>query len=79
MPIRKFHDVSEMEDALWYERGDRALYPAIARTWDFAERTCHRRFPPGVHKHRTIEDADAQRERWDDENLQMFQARRKKP
>ena len=31
MPIRKFHHVGEMEDTLWYEHGDPALFGAIAR------------------------------------------------
>ena len=48
MPIRKFRHVADMEDALWYERGDPALFAAIARVWDFAQRTCQPRFPPGV-------------------------------
>ena len=40
MPVRKFRDVSEMEDTLWYERTDPALPRAIAGVWDFAARIC---------------------------------------
>jgi len=77
MPIRKFRHVGEMEDTLWYERGDPNLFAAIARVWDFAERTCQPRFPPGVYKHRSFADADAQRERWEAANFEAFQERRR--
>lgn len=77
MPIRKFRDVSEMEDTLWYEPGDPALFAAIARVWDFARRTCPMRFPPGVYKHRSLAEADEQRERWEAANFEAFQARRR--
>jgi hypothetical protein len=76
MPVRKFRHVGEMEDALWYERGDTALFAAIARVWDFAERTCQPRFPPGVYKHRSIEEMDAQREAWEEANFRAFHERR---
>jgi hypothetical protein len=78
MPIRKFRHVDEMEDTLWYERGDPALFRAIASVWDFAERTCPLRFPPGVYRHRSFADADAQRENWEDANWHAFQARRER-
>ena len=78
MPIRKFRDVSEMEDTLWYDLGDPALFAAIARVWDFARRTCPQHFPPGVYKHRSFADADAQRERWEAANFEEFQERRRK-
>ena len=77
MPIRRFRDVSEMEDTLWHARTDPALPGAIARVWDFAARVCPLQFPRGVHKYRTIEDANADRERWEDANFQRFQERRR--
>ncbi len=76
MPVRKFRDVSEMPDGPWYDRTDPALGDAIRRVWAFAERTCPLRFPPGVHRHRSLEEADAQRERWEAANFTAFQARR---
>ena len=79
MPIRKFRHVAEMEDTLWYERSDPALFGAIARVWDFAQRTCQLRFPPGVYKHRSFTDADTQREQWEAANFEAFQKRRPKP
>jgi hypothetical protein len=78
MPIRKFRDVSEMEETLWHERADAALFRAIASVWDFAARTCPLTFPPGVHRYRSIEEADADRERWEDANFRAFQDRRRR-
>jgi hypothetical protein len=77
VPIRKFRDVSEMEGTLWYDRGDPALPQAIARVWDFAARVCPLQFPRGVHKYRSAEDADADRERWEQANFDAFQARKR--
>jgi hypothetical protein len=77
MPVRRYRHVGDMEDALWYERGDPALFAAIARVWDFAQRTCQPRFPPGVYKHRSIEDMDALRETWEDANFRAFHERRR--
>lgn len=65
MPVRKFRDVAEMEGNTWREPGDPRLFEAIRATWDFANRTARRRFPPGVYKHPSIEAADEQRERWE--------------
>lgn len=75
MPVRKFRDVSEMDEH-WYDRRDPALQDAIRRVWAFAERTCPLRFPPGVYRHRSLEEADAQREQWEAANFAAFQARR---
>lgn len=79
MPVRKFRDVSEMEETLWYEPGDPALFRAIARLWDFGDRVCPLRFPRGVHKYRSIEEANADRDRWEEANFRAFHARRGTP
>jgi hypothetical protein len=77
MPVRKFHSVAEMEDTLWRSPGSPGLFRAIAGVWDFAERTCQRRFPPGVYKHRSVEDADRLRDEWDEANFQAFWKRKR--
>jgi hypothetical protein len=77
MPVRKFHDVSEMDGNTWRERGPE-LHAAIRRVWEFAAKTVALRFPPGVHRHRTIEELDAQTERWAEANFAAFQARRQR-
>jgi hypothetical protein len=67
-----------MEDTLWREPGDQGLFRAMESVWDFAERTCPRRFPPGVYKHRSIEEAQALAEVWDEANFRALLARRLK-
>jgi len=77
MPIRKFRDISEMEGNTWREPGSPELFRAIRSIWDFSSRTLKRRFPPGVYKHRSIEDAQKLREKWEADCFEEFQARRR--
>jgi len=74
MPIKKFRDISEMTDA-WLEPGSPELATAIRNVWDFARRVCPKHFPRGVYKHRSIEDAEALREQWEEANFLAHQAR----
>jgi len=78
MPVRKFRDVSEMEDTLWREPRDPDLHRAIAAVWDFAARVLPRHFPPGVYRHRSIEEAKALREEWEIADFQAFHSNRKR-
>lgn len=80
MPVKKFRNLQDMEDSLWHEPGDPALWRAIRNVWVFAARTCPRRFPPGVYKHRSIEAAQHQRELWEDESFrELWRQRGMKP
>src|SRR5215207_4838721 len=76
MPVRKFRSLQAMKDSLWREPGDPQLMRVIAAVWDFAARTCPSRFPPGVYRHRTIEDAQRQRDLWEEANFKAFWERR---
>lgn len=78
MPVRKFRDVGDMEATLWRPVGDTHLAAAIARVWDFARRTCDRRFPPGVYEHRSIEDAQELRDAWDEKCFREYWARQRR-
>jgi hypothetical protein len=64
MPVRRFQRIEDMEQPVWREPGDPQLYRAIASLWDFGRRTRRRRLPPGVYRHASIEDLNAQAERW---------------
>lgn len=77
MPVRKFRDVSEMEGNTWLEPGDPRLFEAIRATWKLAAEMTRPRFPPGVYKHRSIEEAEALRQEWDRANFEAFHARRR--
>lgn len=76
MPIKKFRDISEMED-VWHEPGSPELFAVIRHVWSLSDRICPLRFPPGVHKHRTIEDAEALRDTWEEANFLAHQERMK--
>ena len=65
MPVKKFRSVEEMEGSLWRQAGDPELLRAIRAVWSFAAQTVPRHFPPGVYKHRSIEDAQRLRDEWE--------------
>jgi hypothetical protein len=75
MPVKKYRDVSEIEEPI-YEPGSRRLFEVIRHVWELSDLIAPLRFPSGVFKHRTIEDAEALRERWEDANFQAHQARK---
>lgn len=64
MPVFKFRGIEDMKRRAWREPGDPSLYRAIRHVLDVGRRTRARRFPPGVHKHRSIEALNAQTDRW---------------
>jgi len=74
MPIKKFRDVSEMK-ATAYRPESNELVAATRYIWSLAERICPLRFPPGVYKHRSIEDAEALRKQWQKANVTVQQQR----
>jgi len=59
-----------MEQPVWRQPGDPQLYRAIARIWAFGRRSVPRRFPPGVHRDRSIADLDRQVDVWAAEDFQ---------
>ncbi len=64
MPIQKFRSIEEMKAPRWREPGDPELFRAMASLWEIAERTSSRRYPPGVHKHTSIEEMQRMQEQW---------------
>ena len=64
MPIRKFRSVEEMSAPVWRRPGDPELYRVMAALWDVGRRTRRRLYPPGVHKHASIEEMAQRQERW---------------
>ena len=65
MPVFKYRSIEETPDETWRTPGDPALYRALAQLWSASRRMRPRRFPPGVTKHRSIEDMNRQRDEWD--------------
>ena len=79
MPVKKFRDISEMK-TVSYPVGSTELVAATRHAWSLAEKICPLRFPPGVYKHRSIEDAERARAEWQRANVQAQQQRiRAKP
>jgi len=68
MPVKRFRDVSQIEEPV-HEPGTRRLYEVIRYVWGLSDRICPQRFPEGVFKHRSIADAEALREQWEDANF----------
>lgn len=76
MPVKKIRDLQEMEDSLWREPGSPELLRAIDAVFRFAAHTFPRHFPPGVYKHRSIEEAERQREIWEEADFKALWERR---
>lgn len=64
MPVRKFRSVEEMSQPVWRSPGDPELLRAIRALWDLGARTSRRRYPPGVHKHRSVTEMQRVQEEW---------------
>lgn len=79
MPVKKFRSVEEMDAAqsdLWCDRPDASCFRRIARLWERSAKISPRRFPKGVIKYRTLEEAQADRERWQAEHIRRVSRER---
>lgn len=65
MPIKKLTSLEEAEDACWLEPGSPELWKRIAAVWAFSRRVAPQSFPPGIHRNRTIEEANRRVEAWE--------------
>ena len=64
MPIRKFRRIEDMAPPPWRVPGDPELDRAIAFVLSAAARMSPLRFPPGIYRHRSIEEMHALQEEW---------------
>ncbi len=63
MTIKKFRTVEEMKaGGTWRTSGDPELLRAMAAVFEFGVRTARVRFVPGVHKHRSVEAMNDERQ-----------------
>jgi len=58
MPVRKFRSVEEMNQPVWREPGDAALYRTMAALWETGRRLQKHRFQPGVTRFRSIDELE---------------------
>lgn len=77
MPIKKFRDISEMKRTA-YRPGSPELAATTRYLWSLSERICPLQFPPGVYKHRSLEDAERLRSQWQAANVARQQDRIRK-
>ena len=75
MPVRKLKSLAEAEEALWLDAADPRLWATIREVWAAAVALAPMRFAAGVYKHRSIEELNAQTERWADERIRRARAR----
>lgn len=75
MPVRKLARLSDAEAASWRDRDDPRLLEAIEAVWAFAVRTSPLRFPPGVHKSASIDDANRRARSWESLSIQDDRAK----
>jgi hypothetical protein len=78
MPIKKFRDISEMTSPV-HRPGSAELAATIRLIWRTSRQICPLHFPPGVYKHRSIEEAERLRHTWQQANVQAQQLRIRKP
>ena len=78
MPVRKFRSVEDMPGPARHLPGDPALYRTIAGVWTFGARANPRRFPPGVHRYRSIDEMNHVQDQWDTEHVARLQAQRER-
>ena len=65
MPVSKLKSLDDAEKALWRSPDDPVLWRQIDSLWRMSARVTGAAFPPGVHKHRTIGDANRLAEKWE--------------
>jgi hypothetical protein len=75
VPVRRFRSIEEMSGDHWYPPGSDALHRALRRIWALGHRTIQPHFPPGLYKHRTLEDMNALQRQWERANFEAYQAR----
>lgn len=81
MPVRKYRSVEEMNrEPRWLPTGDPSIARRIRYLWRLSEfllrpvGTC---IPRGVRKYRSIDEANADRDRWESERVERLRALRK--
>lgn len=81
MSVRKYRSLEQMnKEPQWLPTGDPAIPRKIRYLWRFSELllrpvgTC---IPRGVRKYRSVEEANADREGWEQERVERLQVERK--
>ena len=62
MPIYKFKTFQEAEEALWNFNPDKNYFKSVRKLWEFAGILHKVRYPRGIFKFSTLEEAQKHRE-----------------
>ncbi len=79
MPVQKFRTLEEMNAAdrdMWCDEPDDAYLERVRQLWRRSALLNPRSYPKGVRKYRTLEEAQAERDRWLTEHVQKLQRER---
>lgn len=79
MSVQRFRDLDEARRALWTTSDDPRLGERLRRLWRFSARLAKQSVPHGILRFRTIEEANAERERRIAERVQGLLAERCSP
>ena len=64
MPVNKYKSYQEARDALQVKKPDENYYKMLSGFYETFGSLFRLRFPSGVYKFKTIEDAQRQKENW---------------
>jgi hypothetical protein len=65
MPVRRLRSLQEAEDSVWLDRDDPRLASRIRALWRLSGRLNRRKYPPGCHRYKSIEELNRQVEAWE--------------
>lgn len=76
MPVTKFRSFEEAERALWMDCSDPTLPRRIRALWSRRGGSVPLPAPRGVRKYRSIEEANADRDAWEDARIRWIREHR---
>ena len=62
MPLYKYKTFEDAEKALWNFHPDKKYYDKISELWNFADKLSSIKYPKGIFKYKSIEEANKHRE-----------------
>lgn len=65
MPVKKFRSLQDAQEALWMDPRDPTHLRKLAALWRLARALAPRRYPSGVHRYRSIGEANLARDEWE--------------
>jgi hypothetical protein len=63
--VQKFRSLEEARAALWGDPRDPTYLRRLSWLWRFAQQLAPRRYPRGIHRYRSIDEANRSREAWE--------------